>query len=225
MVHKVKILKFIIMFLLFFVLAFLAFTAKGNVETNLMKTILPSNIITSTDIVPMADKTSSVIRVVFESDSIEELENLKNKFVSQIDKQYFSLDNPDVSKLLEQYLKNPSNFLSDNSRKLLKAKQYDEIYTASLNSLYNPTDIQLTQLDKDPYLLLDDFILSNRKVFNGSNYFDGKYYDCLNIKMQTKDGLSPDLSNKKVAEIIQIKIPEFILAVLRYTHTIRVKNP
>lgn len=205
MVHKIKILKFIILFVLMLGMVIFSLTAKGKVETNLIKTILPSSIINSTNIVPMADKSSSIIKVVIEADNVENLDNTKSEFLSSIDKNVFDVTNPDVSKLLDKYLSNPSNFLSDNNRQLLKAKKFDEIYTKSLENLYNPTGIQLTPIDQDPYLLLDDFILSHKKVSEGNSYFDGKYYDFLNIKLKDKQGLSPDLSNKKIAEIVNLQ--------------------
>lgn len=205
MVHKIKILKFIIMFVLMLLMAVFSFLAKGNVETNLMKTILPSKIVNSTSIVPMADKYSSVIKVVFESDNMSNLEDLKKSFISSMDKTYFDVSGTDFSGLIDKYLSNPANFLSEKNRKLLREKKYDEIYAQSLNNLYNPAGIQLTSIEKDPYLFLDDFILSIRKNQEGSSYFDGRYYDFMNIKMKAKDGLSPDLSNKKIAEIIDIQ--------------------
>lgn len=182
-----------------------AFTVKGKVETNLLRTILPNSIMNSTNIVPLADKSSSIIKVVFESESIAGLEKLKNTFVSSLDKTDFEAVEPEVSKLIGQYLSNPANFLSYNSRKLLGEKKYDELYAKSLESLYNPAGIQLTSIDKDPYLLLDDYLLSNKRISEGSSYIDSKYYDYLNVKIKNKDGLSPDLSNKKIFKIVKLQ--------------------
>jgi len=205
MVHKIKLFKFIILFVLLFAMLGFAITAKGKVETNLLRTILPSSIVKSTNIVPLADKSASIIKVVFESDDITHLDKLKNSFVSSLDETNFDVSHPDTTKLMEKYLSNPANFLSDDTIKLLKTKKYDELYAKSLENLYNPTGIQLTSIEKDPYLLLDDFILSHKKMSEGSNYFDGKYYDFLNVKIKNKDGLSPDLSNKKIAEIVKLQ--------------------
>ena len=109
-------------------MGFFSFLAKGNVETNLMKTILPSKIVNSTSIVPMADKYSSVIKVVFESDNMSNLEDLKKSFISSMDKTYFDISGTDFSGLIDKYLSNPANFLSEKNRKLLREKKYDEIY-------------------------------------------------------------------------------------------------
>ncbi|MBR6098603.1 MMPL family transporter [bacterium] len=200
MVQKVKV---VILFLITVLMIFLSLSVKGNVETNMLKTLLPQNIIASTDIVPLANKSASVIKVVFEADDEDSLETLKEKFTEQIDKNYFEINNPDISPLLEQYLKNPTNFISDETRKLLKNKKYDEIYSKSIETLYNPTGIQLSPLDKDPYLLLDDFIMQNRKMSPDLSEEENKYYSTMSLKIKSEEGLSPEISNKKISEIVK----------------------
>ena len=205
MVRQVKTLKFIIVFALLVILVFLALTLRGNVETNLLKTILPSDIAASTDIIPIANKSASVIKVVFEADSVQNLDKLRDDFIASVDKNYFEINKPDVSNLLNQYLSHPANFLSDSARGLLKNEKYDEVYARGLQALYNPTGIQLSAIDKDPYLFVDDFILANSKFYRTVSSSDDKYYDFLSIKIKSKEGLSPDLSNKKIAEIVQLQ--------------------
>lgn len=205
MVRQVKTLKFIIVFALLAILVFLALTLRGNVETNLLKTILPSDIAASTDIIPIANKSASVIKVVFEADSVQNLDKLRDDFIASVDKNYFEINKPDVSNLLNQYLSHPANFLSDSARELLKNEKYDEVYARGLQALYNPTGIQLSAIDKDPYLFVDDFILANSKFYRTVSSSDDKYYDFLSIKIKSKEGLSPDLSNKKIAEIVQLQ--------------------
>ncbi len=198
-------LKFIIVFAFLAILVFLALTLRGNVETNLLKTILPSDIAASTDIIPIANKSASVIKVVFEADSVQNLDKLRDNFIDSVDKNYFEINKPDVSNLLNQYLSHPANFLSDSARELLKNEKYDEVYARSLQALYNPTGIQLSAIDKDPYLFVDDFILANSKFYRTVSSSDDKYYDFLSVKIKSKEGLSPDLSNKKIAEIVQLQ--------------------
>ena len=173
----------------------IGFTHKGHIETNLLKTLLPDKVTNSADIVSIANKSSSIIKVVFESDTQDNLEELKQNFNNKINTEYFEINKPDVSKLLDKYLSQPANFLSEKTIKLLTEKKYDEIYSKSIENLYNPTGIQLTTLDKDPFLLLDDFILSNKKISNNTDYMNGKYYDFMTLKSKNNDALSPDLSN------------------------------
>lgn len=181
------------------------FTTKGEIETNLLKTLLPKSITSTTDIVPIADKYASIIKVVLESDSPETLEKIKQEFTSSLDKDYFETDTPNVSLLIENYLSYPENFLSETDRKLLIQKRYDEIYSKSIETLYNPAGIQITSFEKDPYLLLDNFLMSNRNILDNETFFDEKYHDFLTLKLKNKEGLSPDLCNKKVAELINLQ--------------------
>lgn len=202
MVHKIR---FIIFFVIFILLCFLGLTHKGDIETNLLKTLLPQTVVNSTDIVSIANKSSSLIKVVFESDNQSDLEELKKNFNKQIDTEYFEVNKPDLSKILDKYLTQPTNFLSEQIRNLLMNKKYDEIYAKSIENLYSPTTIQLTTLDKDPYLLLDDFIISSVKMPNSIDYLDGKYYDFTSLKFKSNEALSPDLSNIKIKQLINVQ--------------------
>lgn len=196
MVHKVKLLIFS---LIFFLLCILCINHKNNIETNILKTLLPQNIPNLSDIISLTNKSSSVIKVVFEGDNIEDI---KYQFIDEIDKNYFEYDNFNVSDLVNKYLSQPSNFLSDKTKRLLINKKYDEIYQNSIERLYGVSAIQLNSLDKDPYMLSDDFILSNIKYSDSKN---SEKYDYLQLKIKNGEGLSPDIVNKKVAELIKIQ--------------------
>ena len=202
MVHKIRLLIF---FIVLFFLSVLGITHKNNIEVNILKTLLPSDIINSTDIVPIMNKTSSTVRIVFESDDEENLQQLQSKFIENIDSRYFEINKPNVTDLLQQYLKQPTNFISPDYRNLLRTKKYDEIYEKSIENLYSPTNIQITQPDKDPFLLLDDFLISNKKTNAENLYISGKYYELLSVKIKNDDTLSPSLSNKKIKELIKIQ--------------------
>ena len=202
MVRKIK---FLVLFLISFLLCFLSIAKKSNIEVNLLRTLIPNSIQNSADIILSANKSSSVIRVVFEAKNEDELQKLEDNFLDQIDKNYFEFKKPDVSGLLNKYLTQPTNFLSDKTKLLIENKKYDEIYSNSINMLYAPGGIQLSQIDKDPYLLFDDFILSNQKISYKKSQIDDKFYDSILLKIKNKEGLSPDLCNKKIRELIKIK--------------------
>ena len=202
MVHKIRL---VIFFLIAILLCFIGLTHKGHIETNLLRTLLPQSVINSTDIASIANKSSSLIKVVFESDNQSNLEKIIQDFNKQIDTSYFEVNRPNVSKILDKYLTQPTNFLSEQTRNRLIDKKYDEIYNKSIESLYNPTGIQLTTLDKDPYLLLDDFILSSIKMPNSIDYLDGKYYDFTSLKFKNDQALSPTLSNEKIKQLTNIQ--------------------
>ncbi|MBQ1612617.1 MAG: hypothetical protein II085_03995, partial [Alphaproteobacteria bacterium] len=124
-------------------LCVLGFTHKGYVETNLLKTLLPKQIPNSADIISVANKSSSLIKVVFEADNQSDLEELREAFNKRIDTEYFETNKPDISKLSDKYLSQPANFLAEQTRQLLKDKKYDEVYSRSIEKLYNPVGIQL----------------------------------------------------------------------------------
>ena len=202
MVHKVR---FIVLFLISIILCVLCFTSKTTIEFNLLKTLLPQKIIKSDDVISFVDKSSSVIRVVFESSNEENLQKIKNDFIKQIDKNYFEINKADNNALVQKYIEQPTNFISDNTKMLLEAKKYDEIYTKALNYLYNPIGIQISSFEKDPYYLLDDFLLSlqvqNKKTIDNSD----KQYDFMQIKIKNKQGLSPDIVNKELKKLISVQ--------------------
>lgn len=202
MVHKIK---FGIFFIITAVLLLMSFGQKGNVETNLLKTLLPQNISDTEDIVSIANKSSSVIKVVFEAENESDLEVLYRAFYNGFDKNFFEINTPDITPLLNLYTSRPTNFLSYEMRNLLKEKKYDDVYAQSINSLYNPAGFQITSFEKDPYLLLDNFLMSNKKMSPQKDNFDGKYYDFISLKIKNSDVLSPDLSNKKTALITDLQ--------------------
>ncbi len=199
MVHKIKILIFTAIFI---ILCILGFTHNNTIETNLLKTLLPQQVIDTTYLIPIANKSSSVIKVVLEADNPDNLETLRDEFINIIDTDYFEIYKPDVSKLLNKYLTQPTNFLSNNTKNLLKSGKYDEIYSNSIKKLYNPTEIQLSTLDNDPYLLLDDFIMSNKRISSSIDNIGDKYYDNLILKISAKDALSPNVINKQIANLV-----------------------
>ncbi len=105
----------------------------------------------------------------------------------------------------KQALSTPSNFLSAETKYLLKTKNYDKIYQKSLGKLYNPAQISLTDFENDPFMLFDDYVLSLHKNSDNCTYESEKYYDTMVLKIRTKDGLSPELSNKKIKKLIKLQ--------------------
>ena len=197
-----KKIRLIITAIIFFLLCVLAFFIRKETEGNLLKTLLPESIINTEDIIPLADRTSSFIKVVFETDSNNDIKNIKEKFIENIDTDYFEINKYDFSNLINQYINHPENFLSDKTRNLIKTENYDEVYENSVEALYNPSEIQLTTMDKDPFLLFNDFIFSNQRIKTSQNYIDGKKYDYLSLKIKTNEGLSPDFINSKIKELV-----------------------
>ena len=205
MVHKMKKLRLALLIVITVAMCLFAVFEKGNTETNILKTLVPQNVFNMTEFVPITNKSAAVVKVVFESDSRENVEKLRDNFIAQTDKNYFENKSLNISKLMNQYLTHPTNFLSNHTRYMLKSEKYDEVFEKSMESLYSPTGLQLTSMDRDPYLLFDDFIISNKRISRGASNINGRYYDYLMLMIKTGDGLSPDVSNKEIKKLIKIK--------------------
>ncbi len=205
MVSKIKLFKFIMLGFCILILAILALSVHKNTETNLLRTFLPQNIHNYEDIINVSDKMASTVKVVFEADNEENLELIKNEFIKNLDFDYFYINSPDISLLLKKYIDSPENFLSYKTKELLKQKKYNEVYSEALENLYNPTSLQLTTFDKDPYFLINDFLNENRRISEQNYNFNDKYYDYLSLKIKNNEGLSPELSNIKIDELVSLK--------------------
>ena len=200
-INKIKI-SFIS--LLAAVLIFIAVCVKTPVQTNLLEAILPADIVNKTNIAKLADKTSSVIKVVFEADSEEKLSEIKNNFLSHTDKDFFEVITPDYSLLTNFYKNAPVNFLSYETRKALKNKNYDEIYQKALTELYSPISFQLTDFEKDPYFLQTDFIKS-LKINSAPKENNDKFYSAETLVIRNKSGLSPTKTKQEIKKLVELQ--------------------
>ena len=178
---------------------------KANNETNLLKTILPANIIESTSILNVADKSASVIRVIFEAESENDLTTIKTNFTSNINKDFYNSYTSEINDLISYFTSTPTNFLSYETRKLLKQKKYDILYEKALMELYNPLNIPLTELNQDPYFLLTDYMKSQDFHFNSFNHLNNKYFDTMVLNIKDHTGLSPDIINSEIKELIKLQ--------------------
>lgn len=199
MASKIKVLKLIILFIVLCLLIFISLARKTNVEVNLIKTLIPKVDSKQEYFYKAADKNSSKIKIVFEDEN--DPNKVKEKFIEKLDLNDFEINEINFSKLLNNYLISPSNFISINKRELLKNKKYDEIYNESLVLLYDPLNVQLTNFEDDPYFFLNDFLIQNSK----NNEIKDEKYDFISIKIKEENGLSPDTTNKKIEKIINIK--------------------
>ncbi|MCD7878798.1 MAG: hypothetical protein LUG16_02555 [Candidatus Gastranaerophilales bacterium] len=201
---RIKIIKLVLMFILLAALIIGALLIKPNIETNLIRSILPQSVCNNTDIVKLANKSLSLIKVVFETDDIESLNKIKQSFTENINKQEFEIITNNSESILNLYLSAPENFLSYNDRQLLKNKEYEKLYHNSLIKLYNPVEVQFAAFDKDPYFLLNSFLVSlipNSKTEDLNN----KSYDFIILKIKDNNGLSPSQSNIKVKQLVKLQ--------------------
>ena len=178
---------------------------KANNETNLLKTILPESVIENSDILELADKSASIIRVTFEAETENDLTIIKSNFTNNINKDFYSSYTSEIDDLIGYFTSAPTNFLSYQTRKMLKTKKYNELYENALMELYNPLGVPLTELYQDPYFLLVDYLKSQDFKINGSSYLDNKYFDTMMLNIKNDTGLSPDIINSEVKELIKLQ--------------------
>lgn len=198
--NKLNVFKIFLIIILAVLFSVLLIKNQKPIETNLAKSILPKEIVNSTKILQIMDKPSKTIKVVFESEDEDELQKIKQSFIELIDSKTFEVQSYDYTKLLDYYTENPINFLSAETRKLLLQQDYNLVYEQALARLYNPTGVMLVELEKDPYLLLTDYLLSNN-INSEKKYFDGKYYDSQILKMNSDE----KEINKKLAGLVRLK--------------------
>lgn len=179
--NLIKIISFI--FITIFMIAYM-FYPKLKIESNLLSSILPSEVSKNTSIIPLLEKNSQIVNVIFNSED----EDLKSAFLED-NKDNIELINPDIESILNYYLKNPTNFISYDDRKLLKDKKYDELYNNAIDNLYSPLGFQAVSFEDDPYFLLNHFLLS--KLKGGSS-------DILNIKVKSVEKLEKYVKDKPI---------------------------
>lgn len=189
-----KIFKFVLLFIILVIFFLIALFKDVFFETNLIKTVLPQGIKNSKDIVEIANKNSSLIKIVF-SNRIQQ-----KTFLEEINQDFFELYKTNFSAYMNLYIENSANFLSDEDSILIKNKSFDEIYNNAINKLYNPLFIQIVPFEIDPYFLLSDFLMQNNTSINTN-----KSTITTELRIKNDKGLSPDEINNEISNLIKIQ--------------------
>lgn len=126
---------------------------KPVIETDILKSISNNQIL-----IDINQHLNSDIVVIFKSGSIQDFcDKIKNKNLGQI----VSINDYKYTELIQSH---PKNFLTFETRKLIKEKNYQEVANKGMNRLYNPMNVPLVSLDKDPYLFVNEYFLSDFKL-------------------------------------------------------------
>ena len=183
---------------------FVFFNTKPT-ETNILKAVL-TNSKTDTILVDLSKRQSNKINVVFESEDYEKLNDAFKNFFEKLDKNAFYTDNTDVVPMLETYKKYRSGLLSQHSASLIKTNQYETLKQEAYERLYNPMGLTLLPLDKDPYLLLTDYVMSFGSASGiQETEKDDKYYRLAQFNIKKELALSPTLLNERMKELAALK--------------------
>lgn len=191
---------FRVFFIIFFVILTVCaiFRAKPT-ETSLISAFSASGE-KSNQLLKIANISSLRVNAIFESSSQENVENLKSEFEQKISKTDIKEENIDFSKILKLYSEAPENFLSKKDKILLEKKEYSVVEKNALNSIYNPLGIFILTPDKDPYMLVTDFVTSLRLENPQSSddiSYNGKFYSILRLKLS-----SVNYANSQVKKLI-----------------------
>lgn len=196
-----KLNKAIIYTLIIFISLIFSFLNFKGFETSIASAILPQNNPRTLKIIQILNKNCDIINVIFEAESEFRANEKKIDFINRLDKDSFETLFFDFDGLYEYYSKNPTNFLSEDTRIKIRNKKYNELRNNAILKLYSPLSFQLISFEKDPYFLLDDFIFSNLKEYNNVFEINGKYYAHVNIKVKNTKKIG-DLINSSDENII-----------------------
>ena len=167
-----------LIFLIFSITLFCtALVFAKPLETELMQAFISPMSEQEKYIAELANLSAKRINIVFEANSLEELENMKSNFPTK---------SADYYSLIDIYSNYPINFLSDKTREDLSNNNYDKVRERSLEKLYNPIGIYISAPDKDPYLLATDFVLSKQQA-DETKFLNDKYYSVLHTEVKTNE--------------------------------------
>ena len=191
--------------LILVILGVLVLFKPAHTETNILKAIFSTN--EDNLLVDLSTRFSSKINIIVESDDYEKAENTAKMFYSKIDKTKMHSSDINVTGIIEDYEKHQNNLLSNDTRKLLINKDYDFVVVNSYEILYNPTMPPVGSIEKDPFLLLSDFVMNLNKNSQTSTEFtpillNDKYYSLVMLDVDNDLALSPTVLNKEVKKLV-----------------------
>lgn len=199
-----KILR--ILFLIFvFMLALLAFFNPASVETNILRAVFPENQ-NSELIINLSNKFSSKINVLIEAKTPFESDEISEKFLKDIDSDFFKIKKVDYISEFKFYEKYNRNFLSENTRQLLMKGDYETVKQQAFERLINPIGVSLLSVEQDPFLLFTDYIMSlsgdGASPVSTNLQYGEKSYKYMVLEL--KDGsLSPTIVNEKIEKLVK----------------------
>lgn len=200
---KLKVIK--ILFILFIILvSILTFTKNRNIETNLLRAFLNNNAGNEL-LVNLSGKYSSNINVIFEGNDDETIEYAKTDFLSNIDKNFFTVYENNSEQFLNFYKQYKNSLLSDKDYKNLKNGKFNIIKENAINNLYNPFGFSILNIEEDPFQLFTNYITSLEPPTTNYNDETDKTYEILKIKVNEKYTLSPSIINKEVKKLTSLQ--------------------
>ena len=169
---------FLAVCILFFVLTF---ARPKDVESNLLAAFITPTSYREVQLSKLANLSAKQLNVMFEADNYSDLEQMRTEF---FEKANDFIEIEDYSQIAEIYKQYPRNFLTDDTRKLIQNNKFSKIREQSLQTLYNPMGIYILPPDKDPYLLVTDFVMQNGKFLeDDTKEFNNKIYKVQHVTL------------------------------------------
>ena len=191
----------IILLLIFLIFVVLTIIRFQPVETQLLQGFIRDNGVKSQQLLKLSNQSSLMVNVIFEGKDYDELSSVKNSFEENFNFENIKFVENDYSQIVDIYRDNPVNFISSKTYNLLLNKKYDVVANNSLNLLYNPMGFYIQTPDKDPYLLVTDFVLdvqNSKLVTRETVEYEGKLYLLQQLELG-KD------SENEIGDLIQLK--------------------
>lgn len=178
-------LKKISFILISLVLFIFALYKMQPVETELAGAFLSSD----STLVKLTNISSNYLNILLESETEDGIEDLKLLLPQ---------NNFNLNEITNVYKNYPTNFLSENSRRLLQQKDYKTVEKEALERVYNPLGFYIAPLDKDPYLFATDFVLN--QISKGEDIqYKGKYYSIIRYKINKNSEVKEFIAAQKQA--------------------------
>lgn len=175
--------KKILFLILSFILFFAAIFKQTPIETNLVSAFLKSSSSIS-PLIKITEVSNKNLNIILEAENLEDLEEAKSQFETDIP----------IKELTDVYKDYPANFLTDNSRNLIKNSYYKKLNEEALERLYNPFGLFIAPPSEDPYLFSNEFVFNNFKYQNSDKFINGKYYSLINVKINSQEDIEKYLS-------------------------------
>ncbi len=139
----------------FFIGLIFAVIHKPTVETDILKSVVTQE---NKLLFDVNRHINSDIIVMFKDESKEKfLNDLTQKHLGQVVSEDFS----EYQNIIKTH---PKSFLTDDTRNLLQNQNYSELQAKSMRLLYQPLNIPLVAIDKDPYLFVTDYFSNNFSI-------------------------------------------------------------
>ena len=147
-----KVFRCVFLLLIFFVGLVFSLIHRPFVETDILKSVVKQE---NQLLLDINEHTNSDVIVMFKDESKDEFLNVvKTQRLGEI----VSQDDTDYQNIIQTH---PKSFLLDSTKNLIEQKQYNKIETNSMRLLYSPLGMPLVSVDKDPYLFVTDYFMTN----------------------------------------------------------------